>query len=89
MTQDDRDCIDTNSAFEKLKITSEENDKKMSYKLHIPKPKVFLAIDKILEKKKRLDTDSVYGFIVCNCACNMTKAFMTIKTLIMINFKRT
>lgn len=87
MTQDNRDCIDTNSAFEKLKITSEENEKKMSYKLHIPKPKVFLAIDKILEKKKRLDTD--YGFIVRNCACNMTKAFITIKTLIMINFKRT
>ena len=30
MTQDDRDCTDTNSAFEKLKITSEENYKKMS-----------------------------------------------------------
>ena len=45
----------------------------MIHKLYIPKPKVLLANDQIREKKKRLDTDSVYDFIVCNCACNITK----------------
>ena len=40
MTQDNRECNDMNSAFEKLTIASDESDKNMSDKLDILKPKI-------------------------------------------------
>ena len=52
-----------NSAFEKLRITSDESGKNMSDELDILKPKILQAIDQIREKKMRPDTDSIYDFI--------------------------
>ena len=48
MTQDNRECNEMNSAFEKLRITSDESDRNCSKDLDILKPKILDAIDQIL-----------------------------------------
>ena len=47
MTQDNRKCNDMNSAFETLKIASDESDRNCSNELDILKPKILQAIDQI------------------------------------------
>ena len=47
MTHNNRGCNNINSAFEKLRIASDESDKNMSEELDILKPKVLQAIDKV------------------------------------------
>ena len=59
MTQDNREFNDMNSAFEKLRIASDESDKNMSDELDILKPKILQTIDQIREKKKCPDTNSI------------------------------
>ena len=73
MTQDNRECNDMNSTFEKLRITSDWSYKNMSIELDILKPKILQANDQIREKKKRPDTDSTYDFIARTCATNLAK----------------
>ena len=65
-----------NSAFEKLKIASEESVKNMSDELVILKPKLLLAIDQIREKKKRSDIDSIYVFNAHTCVSNVSKGLI-------------
>ena len=48
-----------NSAFEKLRIASDESDKNMSDELDILKPKILQTINQIREKKKCPDTNSI------------------------------
>ena len=62
-----------NSAFEKLRITSDESGKNMSDELDILKPKILQAIDQIREKKMRPDTDSIYDFIAYTYVTNISK----------------
>ena len=47
MTQDNRECNDMNSAFEKLRIASDKSDRNCSNDLDIMKPKIFGATDQI------------------------------------------
>ena len=70
MTQDNKECNDMNSAFEKLRIASAESDRNISDKLDILKPKILEAINQIRQKKKRPDTDSIYDFITRTCTTN-------------------
>ena len=55
MTQDN-----INSAFEKLRIASDESDRKCFNDLDILKPKILDAIDQIGQRKRHPDTDSIY-----------------------------
>ena len=73
MTQGNKECNDVNSAFEKLRIASDESDRNISDKLDILKPKILQAIDHIRQKKKCPDTDSIYDFITRTCASNVNK----------------
>ena len=73
MTQDNRECNDMNSAFENLRIASDENDRNYSNELDILKPRILQAIDQICQRKKRPDTDSIYEFITRTCATNINK----------------
>ena len=57
MIQDNRECDDMNSAFEKLRIASDKSDRNCSKDLDILKPKILDAIDQICQRKKRPDTD--------------------------------
>ena len=92
MTQDNREFNDMNSAFEKLRIASDESDKNMSDELDILKPKILQTIDQIREKKKCPDTN-YYGFIARSCATSISKGLMelVIEELITQNviFKKT
>ena len=63
-----------NSAFEKLRIASEESDKKLT----MPRPKLLDAIDQIRQRKKRPDTNSTYDFIARNCATNINKELIEV-----------
>ena len=74
MTQDSRECNYLNSAFEKLRIASEESDKKLA----MPRPKLLDAIDQIRQRKKRPDTNSTYDFIARNCATNINKELIEV-----------
>ena len=69
MTQD-KECNGI-SPVEKLRIGSDENDRNISDKLDILKSKILRAIDKICQKKKRPDTDSICDFITRTCATNI------------------
>ena len=71
MTQDNRECNDMNSAFEKLRIASDESDRNND--LDILKPKILDAIDQIRQRKKRPDTDSIYDFIARTSATNINR----------------
>ena len=59
MSEDNRDCNDMNSAFEKLRIASDESDRNCSNELDILKPKILRAIDQIRQRKKDPDTDYI------------------------------
>ena len=67
-----------NTAFEKLKITSEENEdtiiKQGDYS-HFT-PLILLTINDIREKKKRPDISSIYDYIMKTQASNADKAFI-------------
>ena len=76
MTQDNRECNDMNSAFEKLRIASDESDRNND--LDILKPKILDAIDQIRQRKKRPDTDSIYDFIARTCATNINKELIEV-----------
>ena len=73
MTQDNRERNDMNSAFEKLRIASDESDRNCSNNLDILKPKILDAIDQIRQRKKCPDTDSIYDFIARTDATNLNK----------------
>ena len=57
MTQDNRECNDMNSAFEKLRTESDESDR--SNNLDILKPKILDAIDQIARERSAL-TPTLY-----------------------------
>ena len=78
MTQDNRERNDMNSAFEKLRIASDESDRNCSNELDILKPKILHAIDQIRQRKKRPDTDSIYDFIARTCATNINKELIEV-----------
>ena len=78
MTQDNRECNDMNSAFEKLIIASDESDRNCSNDLGILKPNILDAIDQIRQRKKRPDTDSIYDFITRTCATNINKELIEV-----------
>ena len=78
MTQDNRECNNINSAFEKLRIASDESDRNCSNDLDILKPKILDAIDQIRQRKKRPDTDSIYDFIARTCATNINKELIEV-----------
>ena len=59
MSEDNRECNDMNSAFEKLRIASDESDRNCSNELDILKPKILRAIDQIHQRKKDPDTDYI------------------------------
>ena len=59
MSEDNRECNDMNSAFEKLRIASDESDRNCSKELDILKPKILRAIDQIRQRKKDPDTDYI------------------------------
>ena len=71
MTQDNKECNDMNSVFEKLRTASDESDRKND--LDILKPKILDTIDQIRQRKKHPDTDSIYDFIARTCATNINK----------------
>ena len=60
MTQDNREYNNINSAFEKLRIASDESDRNCSNDLDILKPKILDTIDQIGQRKRRPDTHSIY-----------------------------
>ena len=69
---------DINTAFEKLKITSEENEDsviKQGDYLHFT-PLILLVIKDIREKKKRPDTSSIYDYIMKMQASNADRALI-------------
>ena len=78
MTQDNRERNDMNSAFEKLRIASDESDRNCSNNLDILKPKILDAIDQIRQRKKCPDTDSIYDFRACSCATNIDKELIEV-----------
>ena len=78
MTQDNRERNDMNSAFEKLRIASDESDRNCSNNLDILKPKILDAIDQIRQRKKCPDTDSIYDFITRTCATNINKELIEV-----------
>ena len=88
MTQDNKECNDMNSTFEKLRIASDGSDRNIFDKLEMLKPKILQAIGQICQKKQRPDTDSIYNFITRNCATNINKELveLVIKELITQNF---
>ena len=59
MSEDNRECNDMNSAFEKLRIASDESDRNCSNESDILKPKILRAIDQIRQRKKDPDTDYI------------------------------
>ena len=59
MTQDNRECNEMNSAFEKLRIASDESKRNCSNELDRLKPKILHALDQIRHRKKRPGTDSI------------------------------
>ena len=59
MSEDNRECNDMNSAFEKLRIASDESDRNCSNELDILKPKILRAIDQIRQRRKDPDTDYI------------------------------
>ena len=65
-----------NSAFEKLRIASDESDRNND--IDILKPKILDSIDQIRQKKKRPDTDSIYDFIARTCATNINKELIEV-----------
>ena len=71
MAQDNRECKDMNSAFEKLRIASDESYRIYSNELDTLKPEILHAIDQICQRKKRPDTDSIYEFIARTYATNI------------------
>ena len=69
---------DINTAFEKLKIMSRENEATIIEKgdySHFT-PLTLSAINDIKEKKKRRDTSSIYDYIMKTQASNADKAFI-------------
>ena len=78
MTQDNRECNDMNSAFEKLRIASDESDRNCSNDLDILKPKILDSIDQIGQRKKCPDIDSIYDFIARTFATNINKELIEI-----------
>ena len=69
---------DINTTFEKLKITSEENEDsviKQGDYLHFT-PLILLVIKDIREKEKRPDTSSIYDYIMKMQASNADKALI-------------
>ena len=78
MIQDNRECDDMNSVFEKLRIASDESDRNCSKDLDILKPKILDAIDQICQRKKRPDTDYIYDFIARTCATNINKELIEV-----------
>ena len=76
MTHDNRECNDMNSAFEKLRIASDESDRNND--IDILKPKILDAIDQIRQTKKRPDTDSIYDFIARTCATNINRELIEV-----------
>ena len=71
MTQDNRECNDMNSAFEKLRIASDESDRNND--IDTLKPKILNQ-----NQKKRPDTDSIYDFIARTCATNINKELIEV-----------
>ena len=59
MAQDNRECNGMNSAFEKLRIKSDERYKNMPEELDILKPKILQAFHQIACK-----TDSIYESVL-------------------------
>ena len=57
-----------NSAFEKLRIASDESNKNIVDELDILKPKILQPIDQICKKQKRFDIDPTFDFIERTCA---------------------
>ena len=78
MTQDNRECNDMKSAFEKLRIAPEESDRNWSNDLDMLKQKFLDAIHQICQRKKRPDTDSIYEFIARTCATNINKELIEV-----------
>ena len=78
MTQDNRECNDMKSAYEKLRIAPEESDRNWSNDLDMLKQKFLDAIHQICQRKKRPDTDSIYEFIACTCATNINKELIEV-----------
>ena len=85
MTQDNGECNDMNSAFEKLRIVSDESDKNMSHELDTLKPKIYKQLTKFI--KKGPDSDSLYDFIVHTCGTIISQELieLVIKELISLN----
>ena len=63
----------TCSAFEKLRVTSDEIYKNMSDEWDKLKPSFLQEFDQIREKMKRPDYDSIYYFTACTCPTNISK----------------
>lgn len=63
----------TCSAFEKLRVTSDESYKNMSDEWDKLKPNILQEFDQIREKMKRPDYDSIYYFTACTCPTNISK----------------
>ena len=78
MTQNNRECNDMNSAFEKLSIATGESDRNCSNKLDILKPKIVHIIDQIHQRKKSSDTDSIYNFITGTRETNINKELIEV-----------
>ena len=78
MTQDNRECNDMNSDFEKLRIATGESDRNCSNKLDILKPKIVHTIDQIHQRKKCPDSDSIYDFITGTRAININKVLIEV-----------
>ena len=69
---------DINTAFEKLKITSKENEDIIIERSHYSHftPLILSAINHIREKKKRPDTSSIYDYIMKTQASNADKVLI-------------
>ena len=76
MTHDIRECNDMNSAFEKLRIASDESDRNND--IDILKPKILDAIDQIRQRKKHPDADSIYDFIARTGATNINRELVEV-----------
>ena len=69
---------DINMAYEKFKITSEENEDtiiELGDYSHFT-PLILSTLNDIREKKKRLDTSSIYDYIMKTQALNADKALI-------------
>ena len=78
MTQDNSECNNMNSTFEKLIIASGESDRNCFNNLHVLKPNILGVIDQICQREKLPDTDSIYDFIARIFATNIDKELIKV-----------